>query len=83
MPMITKAKAKQMGIPKKTTQTVEIPKTFTLKESRDWLKQHGYNWQYHRNTTNFRRFMQLYNIKDATYYSKKLPNGVVLVFQEY
>jgi hypothetical protein len=83
MPLITKAKAKQMGISHKSLQTIEIPKTISLKDSRDWLKKHGYLWQYHRLTTNFRRFAQTYDIKDATFYSKKLPNGFVLVFQEY
>ena len=82
MPLITKAKARQMGIKNKSLQTIEIPKeTFTLKQGRDWLKTHGYLWQYNRNTTNFRRYAQTYDIKDADFYSKKLPNGIVMVFQ--
>lgn len=83
MPLITKIKARQMGIMNPSLQTIEIPKSFSLKDSRDWLKSKGYLWQYHRNTTNFRRFAQTYDIKDAEFYSKKLPNGVVMVWQRY
>ena len=83
MPLITKAKAHKMGIKRKSLQTIEIPRSWTLKESRDWLKKRGYLWMYHRMTPNFRRFAQTYDIKDATFYSKKLPNDIVMVFQEY
>lgn len=83
MPLITKSKAHEMGIRNKSLQTIEIPRSFTLKESRDWLKKHGYLWQYHRNTTNFRRFAQTYDIAGADFYSKKLPNGIVMVWQSY
>ena len=83
MPLITKAQANLMGLPNQSLQTIEMPKTYTLKESRDWLKKHGYLYQNHRQTKNFRRFIQAYDVKDATFYSKKLPNGAVLVFQEW
>lgn len=83
MPLITKAKAKQMGISHKSLQTIEIPKTVSLKDSRDWLKSKGYLYQNHRLTKNFRRFIQAYDIEGADYYSKKLPNGFILVFQHY
>ena len=83
MPLITKAKAQEMGISRKSLQTIEIPKAFTLKDSREWLKKHGYLWQYHRLTKNFRRFAQTYDIEGAKFYSKKLPNEVVMVWQEY
>ena len=72
-----------MGIKNKSLQTIEIPKSWSLKDSREWLKQHGYLWQYHRNTINFRRFAQTYDIEGADFYSKKLPNGIVMVFQSY
>ena len=84
MPLITKSKARQMGISNPSLQTIELPRdSFTLKEAREWLRHHGHLWQYHRNTTNFRRFAQTYDIKDAEFYSKKLPNGVVMVWQRY
>jgi hypothetical protein len=83
MPLITKAQARQMGISNPSLQTIEIPRDWTLKKSRDWLKSHGYLWQYHRLTTNFRRFAQTYDIEDAEFYSKKLPNDIVMVWQKY
>ena len=84
MPLITKSKARQMGISNPSLQTIELPRdSFTLKEAREWLRHHGHLWQYHRNTTNFRRFAQVNPIKKATYYSKILPNGIILVMQEY
>lgn len=83
MPLISIEEARLKGFPKKSLQTIEIPRDFTLKESRNWLKTHGYIWQNYRTTKNFRRFIQAYDIKEAKYYSKKLNNGIVLVFQEY
>jgi hypothetical protein len=83
MPLITKSQARRNGIPNKSLQTIEIPKDISLKDSRQWLHDHGYLSQNHRITKNFRRFIQQYDIEDAHYYSKKLPNGIVLVFQVY
>lgn len=83
MPLISKAQAKLMGLPNPSLQTIEVPKGYTLQESRDWLKTHGYLYQNYRTTTNFRRFIQAYDVKGASFYSKKLPNGVILVFQEF
>jgi len=83
MPLITKAKAREMGLLNPSLQTIEIPRTFSLKESRQWLKEHGFLYQTHRNTTNFRRFIQAYDVKDAEFYSKKFPNGIVFVFQKF
>lgn len=84
MPILTKAKAKSMGIPTQSLQTIEIPKkTFSLTDGRKWLKQNGYLYQYYRVTPNMRRFMQTPDIKGASYFSKKLPNGIVLVYQTY
>jgi hypothetical protein len=83
MPLITKSQARQMGIRNPSLQTIEIPKEWSLKDSRNWLQQHGYLWMYHRLTPNFRRFAQTYDIKDAEFYSKKLPNGIVMVWQKY
>ena len=72
-----------MGIRNPSLQTIEIPKEISLKDSRNWLRKHGYLWQYHRLTTNMRKFAQTYDIAGAEFYSKKLPNGIVLVFQRY
>lgn len=83
MPLITKAQARKMGIRNPSLQTIQIPKNWGLKKSREWLKEHGYLWQYYRTTANFRRFAQTYDIADAEFYSKGLLNGVVLVYQRY
>jgi len=42
MPLITISKAKEMGIMNPSLQTIEIPKTISLKDSREWLKSNGY-----------------------------------------
>jgi hypothetical protein len=82
MPLITKKQAESMGIKKTSLQTIIIPKSdFTVSKAKEWLKKHGYLWQYYRTQANTYRFAQTYDIKDATFYSKKLPNDIVLVFQ--
>jgi len=84
MPVITKSEARKKGIPLSTLQTIQVPKdTFTLKQAREWLKKNGYAYHYHRLTSNYRRFMQTPDIKDASYYAKTLPNGIILTFQKY
>lgn len=83
MPLITKEEAANKGIPRNSLQTIEIPREFTLKQSREFLKNNGYLYQNYRTTKNFRRFIQNPDIKDAKFYSKKLTNDIILVFQEY
>lgn len=83
MPLITKSEAKKKGIPKKSLQTIEIPRAWGLSAARKWLKENNYANSYYRRTTNFYRFMQTPDIKNANYYSTKLPNNVILVMQEY
>jgi len=83
MPTITFDQARKFGIPKKSLQTIEIPLTYSLIQSIDWLTKNGYKHNTMRKTKNFRRFRQERDIAGATYYSKKLPNGIVLVWQNY
>jgi hypothetical protein len=83
MPLISKARAILMGLPNPSLQTIEVPDTFSLKEGKEWLKTNGYLYQNYRSTKNFKRFIQAYDIKGAQFYSKKLPNGIILVFQKY
>ena len=83
MPLITKSQAELMQLPNPSLQTAEVPKSFSLKDARQWLKDNGFLYQNYRSTTNFRRFIQSYDVKGASFYSKKLPNGVVLVFQKW
>lgn len=84
MPTITKSEATKKGIPKKTIQTIELPKDkFNLRTAKKWLKDHNYANAYYRTTDNYYRFMQTPDINNANYYSKKLPNDVIIVFQNY
>jgi hypothetical protein len=83
MPLISKKQAIESGIPKKTLQTILIPNVNSIADSRTWLKEHHYSTAYWRKTKDFRRWMQTPPIKGASYYSRVLDNGVILVFQEY
>jgi len=84
MPTITKQQAIRMGIPKKTLQTIELPKNkYTLRSAKKWLKDNNFVNSYYRTTVNYYRFMQSFPIRGAGYYSRVLPNGVILVMQEY
>lgn len=56
---------------------------WSKKKAIEWLNKHGYIHKYHRLTTNQRRFMQHNPVQGAEYYSKRLPDGIVLVFQRY
>lgn len=83
MPLITKRQAIDMGIRNPSLQTILIPLSWSLKDSRAWLKKHGFLWMYHRFTKNYRRFAQTYNIEGADFYSKILDNGITMVYQKY
>ncbi len=84
MPLITRTEALRKGIPKKTIQTILLPRDkFSVRAAKRWLRENGYAWHYYRTTTNFNRFMQTPDIMDAIYYTKTLPNDVQIVMQEY
>ena len=83
MPYITKSDAKRYNIPRSNLQTILIPKKMGLQKARDWLHKNKYHYGSHRSTLNFYRFMQEYPIIGAQFYTKKINNGIELVFQEY
>lgn len=84
MPLISREEASEMGIPSRTLQTIEFPRDkFTILAAKQWLAEHHYANSYYRLTRGFIRFMQVPPITAAEYYSKKLSNGVVLVWQNY
>ena len=61
--------------------TILIPKTeFNKKSAIEWLKNHNFHWDRFRTTKNYMRFNQVLAVKGSSYYTKKLPNGVELVF---
>ena len=81
---LTKSEAKKFGLPKKNLQTILFKKdVLSLKESRDWLKKHGYLYQNYRSEGDHRRFQQNPPIINATYYAKKLTPDITMIFQTY
>ena len=84
MPYVSQKKALELNIPHKTLQTIELPKDkFNITSAKDWLKKHNYANSFYRTTTHFIRFMQTIPIIGASYHSKKLPSGIILVYQKY
>jgi len=56
------------------------PRGFNKKSAIEWLKNHNFHWDRFRTTKNYMRFNQVLAVKGSSYYTKKLPNGVELVF---
>ncbi len=83
MPYISKNRAIHYGYDNPNLQTIQIPNTYSIKESQKWLKANGYLYRNYRETKNYHRFIQNDVIKDAEYYSKTLPNGIILTFQKF
>jgi hypothetical protein len=82
MPQISLQEAIKKNLKSGHIHTILIPKEFGLDEAKKWLKSHGYKIR-HRSTTNVFRFNQVPEIIGARFGSKRLPNGVILVFQYY
>lgn len=81
---LSKSEAKKFGLPKKNIQTILFKKdVLSLKESRDWLKKHGYLYQNYRSEGDHRRFQQNNPIIGAKYYAKKLTPDITMIFQDY
>ena len=84
MPWVSKKEAKRLNIPKRTLQTILIPKdNYSLREAKKWLKDHSKANSYIRETTNYWRAMQTPPIVKALYDTTKLSNGIMYVYQEY
>lgn len=83
MPKISFQHARDLGIPRTSIQTIEIPLAYPLDQSIQWLKHHGFEHKNMRATKNFRRFRQLPDIAGARYFTKQLADGIDLVFQTY
>jgi hypothetical protein len=84
MPLISKSKARQMGIPKKSLQTVLFNKSaFDVRTAKAWLRKHNMVNSYWRKTANQIRFMNVPDIKDASFFAKKITPDITFVFQEY
>lgn len=67
-------------------QTIKLPKSkFTRKDADDWIKKHKYKVRYRGKKDSSKlyfRYRQVEPDKSRKYYSKKLPNGVILTFYE-
>lgn len=83
MPYISKKHAREYGYPSTHIQTILIPDKYSIDEARNYLKKNGYLNKNYRTTDNFHRFIQNDVIRGAKYYSKKLNNGIVYVYQTY
>lgn len=83
MPTISRSLAARMKLPRKNLQTILIPLTNSLKDAKRWLRDHQFRTNYHRKTIQYHRFMQNNPVEGAHYFSKILPNGIILVWQEY
>lgn len=84
MPWVSKSEATKLNIPKKTLQTILIPKNkYSLREAKKWLKEHSKANSYIRETKNYYRAMQTVPIVGSDYYTSKLSNGIMYVYQQY
>lgn len=64
-----------------TLQTVIFPKdSFTLNQAITWLRDNGFKFHKVDEKKNTYRFRQTNPVYPAQYYTKKLDNGVDLVF---
>lgn len=64
-------------------QNIVIPISWSLKESRAWLRKNKFFWKTHQFTNNYRKFVQTDVISDSQIYTKKLDNGITMVYQKY
>ncbi len=98
MPYISKQKAIKYGYDNPNIQTIQVPKKLGSVDRREeiqkLLSDNGYLFKNWRETKNFYRFIQnehlrcntpkeLYVIIDANYFSKKLPNGIIITYQKF
>lgn len=83
MPYITKDRAIKYGYDNPNIQTIQIPDSYSIPEAKNWLKNNGYLFRNYRKTKNFTRFIQNDVILGAEYFSKTLPNGIIITYQKY
>lgn len=84
MPYILKQKAIKYGYDNPNIQTIQVPKKLgSVEEIQKLLSDNGYLFKNWRETKNFYRFIQNDVIIDANYFSKKLPNGIIITYQKF
>jgi hypothetical protein len=82
MPIITLDEARRAGIRSGSVHTIIAPKEFGLRRAQNWLKEHGFKASV-RASLNTYRFSQGPEVEGARFYSKKMPNGLVFLFQSF
>ncbi len=60
-------------------QTILVPKVFGLIKAMNWIISHGYSIHKIDDTEHYYRFRQQEPNHNKHYYSKKLPNGIILI----
>jgi len=95
MPHITQEQARKLKYPrnkwiihtvlisKSGTGPDGVEKKITKKEMIKWLKENNFNYNIHRTTSNFHRFLQTFAIKNASYKTEKLSPHLEIVYQKY
>lgn len=63
-------------------QTILVPRKFGLAHAKGWLEAHHFPFTKVDETQDFYRFRQAQPKAHAQYYTKRLPNGVDLVFMK-
>lgn len=83
MVYISKLKARSMQYPNPNLQTIEMSKKYTLEDAKKWLRKHGFLYQNWRETKNYWRFIQNSVIIGSKFYSDKLNDNIIFVYQKY
>ena len=82
MPIITKTKANILHYKNPNLQTILINKNIKKTDISKWLKQHNYHSRM-REDVNYYRAMQHHPVKNAEFYSKKIDDNIIFVFQKW
>lgn len=81
---ITKEEAYALRLPKTNLQTILISNKININKAKKWLKHHGYNNEYDEiDTWHYNRFRQNPPIIGARYYSKKINDNLIFIYQTY
>lgn len=84
MPYINLQTALKYGYDNPNLQTIQVPKILgDVSTIQKLLFDNGYLFRNWRQTKNFYRFIQNDVVIGAHYYSKKLPNGIVMTYQKF
>ena len=86
MPIISRAQGIAIGLPlrKWFLHSILFEKSkWTKEEAKKWLKDNGHYYSRYRETANVMRWNQRAEILGASFRTKKLANGIDLVYEYY